>query len=79
MVADDEHYILNPGDVFWAGVGTIHAFYNDSGTTVRWLETSVAAAARAQLVPLRPGLGLPATEAGRRRMMQREREGVAHP
>lgn len=40
VVADDERYTLNPGDVFWTGVGTIHAFYNDSGTTVRWLETA---------------------------------------
>ena len=40
VVADDERYTLNPGDVFWTGVGTIHAFYNDSGKTVRWLETA---------------------------------------
>ena len=38
-VADDKTYILKPGDVFWTGVGCIHAFYNRSNTTVRWLET----------------------------------------
>ena len=38
-VADDKSYILKPGDVFWTGVGCIHAFYNRSNRTVRWLET----------------------------------------
>lgn len=38
-VADDKIYILKPGDVFWTGVGCVHAFYNRSNTTVRWLET----------------------------------------
>ena len=38
-VADDKTYVLKPGDVFWTGVGCIHAFYNKSNTTVRWLET----------------------------------------
>lgn len=38
-VADDKSYILKPGDVFWTGVGCIHAFYNRSNHTVRWLET----------------------------------------
>ena len=32
--------ILGPGDVFWTGVGCIHAFYNRSpDRRVRWLET----------------------------------------
>jgi quercetin dioxygenase-like cupin family protein len=38
-VADDATYMLRPGDVFWTGVGCIHAFYNRSSRTVRWLET----------------------------------------
>ena len=38
-VADDQRYTLRVGDVFWTGVGCIHAFYNTSGKTVRWLET----------------------------------------
>ena len=38
-VADDKTYLLKPGDVFWTGVGCIHAFYNRTNTTVRWLET----------------------------------------
>lgn len=40
VVADDKRYSLKPGDIFWTGVGAIHAFYNVSGKTVRWLETS---------------------------------------
>jgi quercetin dioxygenase-like cupin family protein len=40
VVADDQRYTLGQGDVFWTGVGTIHAFYNESGKTVRWLETA---------------------------------------
>ena len=40
VVADDERYTLRPGDVFWTGVGCIHAFYNTRGKRVRWLETS---------------------------------------
>ena len=39
-VADGERYTLRPGDVFWTGVGCIHAFYETKGNTVLWLETS---------------------------------------
>ena len=38
-MADEETFVLAPGDVFWTGVGCIHAFYNRSGGHVRWLET----------------------------------------
>jgi quercetin dioxygenase-like cupin family protein len=38
-VADGRQYTLRPGDLFWTGVGCIHAFYNRSNGTVRWLET----------------------------------------
>lgn len=38
-VADGERYTLKAGDLFWTGVGAVHAFYNTSGGTVRWLET----------------------------------------
>ena len=37
--ADGKRYTLRKGDVFWTGVGSVHAFYNTSGSTVRWLET----------------------------------------
>ena len=37
-VADGEHYLLAPGDVFWTGVGCIHSFTNASGRSVRFLE-----------------------------------------
>ena len=40
VVADGERYTLRPGDVFWTGVGCIHAFYETKGGTVLWLETS---------------------------------------
>lgn len=43
VVADGERYTLRPGDVFWTGVGCVHAFYNTSGKGVRWLETSAPA------------------------------------
>lgn len=38
-MADDNVFILERGDVFWTGVGCIHAFRNKSGGRVRWLET----------------------------------------
>jgi quercetin dioxygenase-like cupin family protein len=38
-VADDQTYLLKEGDVLWTGVGCIHAFFNKTNTTVRWLET----------------------------------------
>jgi quercetin dioxygenase-like cupin family protein len=38
-VADGTRIELKAGDVFWTGVGCIHAFYNTSPGTVRWLET----------------------------------------
>ena len=31
VVADGERYTLRPGDVFWTGVGCIHAFYEMRG------------------------------------------------
>ncbi len=40
VVADGARYTLRPGDVFWTGVGCIHAFYETAGDTVLWLETS---------------------------------------
>lgn len=40
VVADGERTTLRPGDVFWTGVGCIHAFYETRGGTVLWLETS---------------------------------------
>jgi len=38
--ADGIKYILKPGDIFWTGVGCVHAFYNKTDKTCRWLETS---------------------------------------
>jgi quercetin dioxygenase-like cupin family protein len=38
-MADGETFTLRAGDVFWTGVGCIHAFYNESGGRVRFLET----------------------------------------
>lgn len=38
-IADGAVYVLKEGDVLWTGVGSIHAFRNQTGTTVRWLET----------------------------------------
>ena len=40
VVADGARYTLRPGDVFWTGVGCIHAFYEVVGNKVLWLETS---------------------------------------
>jgi quercetin dioxygenase-like cupin family protein len=40
VVADGERYTLEAGDVFWTGVGCVHAFYEMRGGFVRWLETS---------------------------------------
>jgi quercetin dioxygenase-like cupin family protein len=37
--ADDERYVLRPGDAFWTGVGCVHAFTNRTAGRVRWLET----------------------------------------
>ena len=39
VVADGKRYTLRKGDAFWTGVGCVHAFYNTSAGTVRWLET----------------------------------------
>ena len=40
VVADGTRYTLEPGDVFWTGVGCVHAFYEIAGNKVLWLETS---------------------------------------
>jgi quercetin dioxygenase-like cupin family protein len=38
-MADEETFILRPGDTFWTGVGCIHAFWNRTDKRVRWIET----------------------------------------
>ena len=37
--ADNQNYVLRAGDVFWTGVGCVHAFANTSDAPVIWLET----------------------------------------
>ena len=36
---DGDVYVLEPGDVAWAGVGCVHGFRNVGDGPVRWLET----------------------------------------
>ncbi len=36
---DGVHYTFRPGDVAFAGVGSVHGFYNTGTDRVRWLET----------------------------------------
>jgi quercetin dioxygenase-like cupin family protein len=36
---DGESYTLRPGDVVFAGVGSVHGFYNTGTERVRWIET----------------------------------------
>jgi quercetin dioxygenase-like cupin family protein len=36
---DGEHYTFRPGDVAFAGVGSVHGFYNTGSERVRWIET----------------------------------------
>jgi quercetin dioxygenase-like cupin family protein len=43
VVADGDRFTLRPGDVFWTGVGCVHAFYETQGRPVQWLETSAPA------------------------------------
>jgi quercetin dioxygenase-like cupin family protein len=43
VVADDDRHTLRPGDFFWTATGCVHAFYEDHGGRVRWLETSAPA------------------------------------
>jgi quercetin dioxygenase-like cupin family protein len=36
---DGEHHVLRAGDVVFAGVGSVHGFYNTGQDRVRWIET----------------------------------------
>jgi quercetin dioxygenase-like cupin family protein len=36
---DGETYTFHPGDVVFAGVGSVHGFYNTGSERVRWIET----------------------------------------
>ncbi|HUQ78144.1 MAG TPA: cupin domain-containing protein [Patescibacteria group bacterium] len=36
---DGEHHVFRPGDWAFAGVGSVHGFYNTGTERVRWLET----------------------------------------
>jgi quercetin dioxygenase-like cupin family protein len=40
VIADGVRYSIGPGDIFWTGVGCVHAFYEVQGKRVRWLETA---------------------------------------
>ena len=42
---DGQHYTFRPGDVAFAGVGSVHGFYNTGTERVRWIETQAPAAA----------------------------------
>ena len=36
---DGEHHVLRAGDIVFAGVGSVHGFYNTGTERVRWIET----------------------------------------
>ena len=36
---DGQTYTLRPGDIVFAGVGSVHGFYNTGTERVRWIET----------------------------------------
>ncbi len=36
---DGQHYTFRPGDIAFAGVGSVHGFYNTGSERVRWIET----------------------------------------
>jgi mannose-6-phosphate isomerase-like protein (cupin superfamily) len=36
---DGTRYTLRPGDVVFAGVGSLHGFWNEGTEQVRWIET----------------------------------------
>ena len=36
---DGQHHTFRPGDVAFAGVGSVHGFYNVGSERVRWIET----------------------------------------
>lgn len=36
---DGEHHVLRPGDVVFAGVGSLHGFFNTGSGRARWIET----------------------------------------
>jgi len=36
---DGVHHTIRPGDVVFAGVGSVHGFYNTGTERVRWIET----------------------------------------
>jgi quercetin dioxygenase-like cupin family protein len=38
--AAGDRFRMGVGDFLWCGVGCVHAFYNETDTTVTWLETS---------------------------------------
>jgi quercetin dioxygenase-like cupin family protein len=38
--AAGDRFRMGPGDFLWCGAGCVHAFYNETDTTVTWLETS---------------------------------------
>ena len=38
--AAGDRFRMGVGDFLWCGAGCVHAFYNESDTTVTWLETS---------------------------------------
>ena len=59
VVADDQRYTLHPGDVFWTGVGCIHAFYEIAGQQRPLARDLRARPARPPLLPFRARLGVP--------------------
>ena len=73
VVADGERYTLRPGDVFWTGVGCIHAFYETAGQDGAVARDVGAGPARPPLVPLRARLGVPRGCARAQELVSRRR------
>ena len=65
--ADDQKYLMKPGDFLWAGVGCTHAFYNRGRRQRPLARDAVAAAAGAQFLPLGARLGIRGRAAKRTR------------
>ena len=66
VVADGDRYTLRPGDVFWTGVGCVHAFYETQGRPRAVARDVGARAAARHSYRLRARLGLPRRAARRR-------------
>ena len=74
---DGQHYVFRPGDIAFAGTGSVHGFYNTGTERVRWIETQAPQPPGSPLLSMGAATGSGTRPRERRRPGDRQARTVA--